>query len=641
VSPLKLPPVIASLDQGLLEQHLRAAVVNSLQDAGARAAAQNRVPKAVVDLAETIASAALPERSALDRMGGLGASTLRAALVYELDAVLPRDPGCTGFDRVEALYEGLGAASALASLPFPQKRGVVPGACLATAKLAARVADTEILHSLAAGETGRRIENAWKTIEQAQAPCAGEATSASAPERTRGIDALIHAADVKSLAKALRERQSAPADAGVPPVDSSSEPPAAAGACLQALGAVDAIDPAIFDNWVQRGLADASPSALVRVLHDEPFPCEAGPSCDRAERVLGVFGQLATSGLQEATLRALVDDFASAWLQSSALPQGDDLLRGAVGALHNSVVVRDGVATIDPSIVLGSIAREYDLDSVGRPTLRTLLGPSPWLFELNGGIPSLDFGQGKVVADASGGYSTQRFGVIGRGAIDEYDISTSALHRDYTHALGALEGWWISGGDPRGFRAEARLTAEFDYYDTTSYPLPLDITRFFDFDSRVARVAALAGFHTGGPDDLVAFEMQLGGGVQYEDPDTTTFPGAQIAFQSEANFSAHGSARMLLRLRAIPRILSLRLRGGAEYFEISRSNLTLSGTTITISNQQESQLDGSARLFLDIDAASIVGFAPAAWGGADWLRESSANSTLVGVVGIGIIRRGW
>jgi hypothetical protein len=271
------------------------------------------------------------------------------------------------------------------------------------------------------------------------------------------------------------------------------------------------------------------------------------------------------------------------------------------------------------------------------------------VFELNGGLPNVDFTQDKVVADVSVGYASATLGLVGRGWIDTYDLNTSQTHSDYTHTGGSLEGWWLSGNAQSPLRLELRFSGEFDYYDTTTYPLQDSLSQFYDFDSRMGRGTLFVGLRYGSPVDRISAQLLLGGGGQYEDPDTTRFTsGNTFSLNSDDNFSAQASGRLLVRAHIVPQLLGARLKLESTYFNITREELsavsTMGQLSTTSTVNQDQQLEFHGRLFLDADVASFAGFVPAVFAGLDYLGIQGNTTTIsqaIPLVGIGFVRQSW
>jgi hypothetical protein len=71
----------------------------------------------------------------------------------------------------------------------------------------------------------------------------------------------------------------------------------------------------------------------------------------------------------------------------------------------------------------------------------------------------------------------------------------------------------------------------------------------------MGRGTAFAGLRYGAVSDRLNLMLLLGGGFQYEDPDTTTFTGGQnLRLTSEQNVTAQASGRLLVRASAVPQI---------------------------------------------------------------------------------------
>jgi hypothetical protein len=322
---LKLPPLLVpSFDQGLIEQRLRHAVAGALQDTATLAVGHGTLPAPVVDLAQTAAAAVLGDTTTLERLGGLGASVLRAALAYEIDSIVPGDPGCTGVARIDALYEGLAVAASLSPLRFPLKRGHVPAGCVEIAKRAAYAIDAEVVGALVSGEMRRGLEAALATIDGVEKSCGG---LAGAPDRLiarlKATDATLHASSADIMAQSLRRLRAQPTMAPAPappslgadaPAPNASAVDASAidaspveQACSQALVVLEAIDPASLEAVAERGLGSVSLASLTQTFHLPALPCDSAARCGRSERVLALLLRFAIGQASEGDLQAVVE----------------------------------------------------------------------------------------------------------------------------------------------------------------------------------------------------------------------------------------------------------------------------------------------------------------------------------------------
>jgi hypothetical protein len=286
---------------------------------------------------------------------------------------------------------------------------------------------------------------------------------------------------------------------------------------------------------------------------------------------------------------------------------------------------------------------------VAGPIGRALgLPPTPWLFELNGGLPGIDVANQKFVADGSFGYATSHFGVVARGYVNTYDVRSSSIHDDYLHSGGALEGYWLSGGAESMIRVEIRASVGVDYYDTTSFPKESALSAFVDYDSRMGRAALLLGLRHGAPGDRFWIEALAGGGGQYEDPDTLRINASGLQLSSTQSVTAHGLGRLRLRWQMAPEIVSLRAKLDAAYFRRSRDEVAVVAHAgvlqASITSGVQGQTELHARLALDADIASVLGFVPAIFGGVDVLSiggDREAASMVAPVLGAGIVRNSW
>lgn len=508
-----------------------------------------------------------------------------------------------------------------------------------TAKRTARAIDAAALASLLPEPVRGDLDAITSAVDTVKKSCANvpDASEAMAT-RLRTAAPLLRAGSVSEVATSLHTLHAAAPKA--PEAGDAPAPSPAEQACAKALDVASTVDPARLDPLVREGLSDAALGAIV------------APIRAPADHALDVVVRLAAGSSTEADVRALVTELARA-----VVPADVPVLKDAIAVLPKAVVVKDGAATVDPNAILAFFASEYDVDDRGKPSLRSLLGlkPTPWVFELNGGVPKVDFGSQKVVGDLTFGYATAKLGFYAQGAIDTYDLSDGkASVNQYLHAKGALDAWWLSGDAASALRAEIRVSGGMEYYDTTTYPSAVDLTKFYDFDSRIPRGGLLLGARYRSAEDRVSIQVLVGGGGQYENPDTTTFgalgtnngqQGNSLNLQQQNTLTAYGNARLNARFRIVPQILGARLRGDATYFNITRAEaLTGFGTSTPLANYQEQQLEIHGRLFLDADIASFADFVPALFTGVDVLATQgpgTSTSFVIPVVGAGIVRHSY
>lgn len=646
----KLPAFIApSSFEGLFEQRAKRAVTDALESA-AKALLGSAYDLAVADLGAAVAATAASDRARLEGLGGLGAAAVRAALAYHLDGIVAADPRCTGARRADAIYEGLGASVALAPLDFSKKRGHVDAPCADTAKRTASAVDQAILRAVVPEPLRAKLDATVAAIETAKKSCA-DLPSAAAQTAARVKEAadVTSATTVDGAARALRAfAKTAPPQAPAPSLDpnapENAPPSAAEQACTAALDALRAVPPEPLDALAREGLSTAALGPLAASLRTAP------------PEALAIVVRVGTGAMSGEDLRALVTTLVTTLMKSAGLPIDAPILKDVVEVLPKAITTEGGAPTLDPNVILTFLANRYGVDDDGRPSLKTLLGlqATPFVFELNGGLPQVDFSQQKYVGDATVGYATKKFGIVGRGFGNNYAFNDAQTHSDYLHTGGSLEAWWLSGDGTGKLRLELRLAGAYDYYDTTTYPLKDALSHYYDFDANIARGTLFAGIRYGSAVDRANFQLLLGGGGQFESPDTFAFAnhGTKGTLDSNTNWTAHASARLLARVHVVPQVFGIRLWGDATYFTITREQLAVAllssggiGTTTTTSTvEQQQQIEVRGRLFLDAEVASLAGFVPAVFGGIDYIGISgsaTSSSNAIPLLGIGIVRNSW
>ncbi len=614
---------------GLVERRAKRLLANAIQST-VKAALGRDQDLALAEVVAAIAATVATDNEHLKELGGAGSAVLRAALVYRLDELLRAEGGCTATRRLDAIYEGLALSVALAPIEFPSRRGHVPATCVGTARRAARTVDQTVLRTLLPNNAPVKLERVLQALETAKGRCA--AVAQNPVTRVAGAPELVRATTVDETALMLRllGAGSAPPLAG----PQNPLPTPAERACLEAIGALRTTPLVALEQLRQEGLASADLREVASAIGES--------SADG----MAVIARLAAGTAARSDVEALVQSIGRG---STSSP----IVAGVFGALPGAVVAHDGHTTIDPNRLGASLAEQYGVDGGGALELKSILGlgATPWLFELNGGVPNVDFSEQKVVGDASVGYATPKLGLVGRGWVDMYSLDDAKTLNDYTHGGGSVEGWWLPGeaASSEDVRLELRLTGGFDYYDTTTVPLKDTLNSFYDFDSRMGRGTWLIGVRRGGPNDRWTLQGLVGGGAQYEDPDVTKFAnGSTFTLTSQTNLTAHAASRLRMRVRVVPQILGIRVRADGAYFQITRQQLSVAATggalTTSSSVEQQQQIEAHGRIFVDADVAALGGFVPAAFGGLDFIGISgSATSTSVAipVLGLGVVRQSW
>lgn len=273
---------------------------------------------------------------------------------------------------------------------------------------------------------------------------------------------------------------------------------------------------------------------------------------------------------------------------------------------------------------------------------------SGWLADLNAGAVRLESSDFRLAADARLGYGQGTWGIVASGAAGTYDETSDDAHRETERLTGGGEAWLLLGAPDASARLQLRATGGGAFYRSTYEPRTTAAGAWSDQDSWMGRGTLLVGV-VWKPSERFLLDALAGGGVQSEWYDYVTVAKAQpVLIDDNLDITARGEARLELVWAAAPSILSLRLRGTASYFKLSRDNEFISAgrgpTSVETSRTTYSQLEASGRGFIDIDAAQVVGIRPTLHAGVDYVRLSGEGgdlATLVPVFGAGILHPWW
>lgn len=277
--------------------------------------------------------------------------------------------------------------------------------------------------------------------------------------------------------------------------------------------------------------------------------------------------------------------------------------------------------------------------------------PSPWLIDANAGVPRLKSGDFRVAGDATLGYATPKFGVVGNGFISYFDVESGVQRSDFLRTGGGGEAWLLTGSASDSFNFELRGSGGGYLY--SSQAILTGASANLEEDSVFGRGSLLVGLKARSGDRFRA-ELLLGGGGQFEwyiREDTPNSTGGSVSFSQDEQqtLSFRGEGRLALRWRFVPDTLGMRLKASGQTFSLTRTAEGLqvkSGTgggTVaqTIETFEFRQTEFSTRLFLDIEAASFGGITPGAFGGFDALSISGtagSTSSFIPLGGVGLFK---
>jgi hypothetical protein len=268
------------------------------------------------------------------------------------------------------------------------------------------------------------------------------------------------------------------------------------------------------------------------------------------------------------------------------------------------------------------------LDSVTGVILGQL---GPWaanvIFDVNIGAARLsstrDF---SFAGDLTLGYAGKAFGVVGRGFLSAYDLTTDTSLSQTERGGGSADLFWVSNPGPA--RLEVRLSGGGYLYNTDSSTPMLALA---EEQNLMGRGSLSAGLRLE-PSPKLGFGVWVGGGAQVDVFDGVTVDNAGTVMNASENaVSALLEARLRFQVVVVPRWLVFRARGDFQRFSFSRDAnlLTITGEgpvvapgTVSESSQTELGLRG----FFDAEAARFAGFVPSIGGGLDYINQASQDS---------------
>jgi hypothetical protein len=562
----------------------------------------------------------------------LGTAVLRAGISQAVAQVATAEPTCRGDARLDAAYEGL-ALSVVGQLGFTEARGTVSAACVPVAEQARRIGNAGVLAAIV-GPVTRDLVALDRSLNDARTRCAAGTTGVSAGVASL-IDALSRAPARPSLAQSLRLLE----QIRQAKTEVTASAAALGTACTASLGAAGGLSTTGIQGLSAKGLDGVALRELVESLESGAGKASGAASegAAAARVIRATIGALAQGGVTRETLvelaRGLGPDQETSGLAAAALRSlGSAVVEGASGP------------AVDPTLVAQALDRRFELKE-GKLSPRDLLGlgDSPWIFELNGGIPQLGSGPTHVVGDTRLGYQGATFGVVVQGGVRYFDLSGNGVSTDNLDAHGSLDAWWRPGNKQDKARFELRLTGGVQYLDATTIDAPPGTNKltFGDYDSLLIQGGLLVGVQLR-PGERLTLGLRAGGGFQYETHDSTSVQAHQVTLDSPDTISLQGTVQLRLRWRLAPSIIALRLEGDGAYFRVSRDDFSFSsagGVQQSLTLTEQLSLQG--RMFVDLDLLSFGGFVPSVFGSLESTIVSglqATQTTTVPIVGLGLVR---
>jgi len=281
--------------------------------------------------------------------------------------------------------------------------------------------------------------------------------------------------------------------------------------------------------------------------------------------------------------------------------------------------------------------------------------PRRWITDVGGGVPILESGAFKVVANAMVGYRWKKLELLASGAINQYASASDNVFNNTTHAGWQLHGAYATGSPGDRLRwmfvQDLAQTLYLTRYVELSSSTPGQLRDFNlnikNEDSHMLRGSGLVGFLYASP--RTQARVALGLGLQAEFYLMTWFmtgsAGTEAAFKVDVQLSAREQGHVQARHQLLPGKLALRLYSDWSTFTLSRSSAAVTIDFSKFSDSQASaslfryrQIEASNRIALDLERYTYRGLMPSIFAGLDLslLRADIGNSTaIVPVLGIG------
>ena len=380
---------------------------------------------------------------------------------------------------------------------------------------------------------------------------------------------------------------------------------------------------------------------------------------DISRQHLGSWSEPALLGLLGALQRATRHALSLALDHHMVLPV-ESLTVVTALATGKGLAAYDALATLLRSAapIPEDVERALDLglrlsaardEAEARRILRSAaLGLGPWsdnlLLDVNLGYPSFGGDNLRLAGDLTLGYSGDYFGVAARGMIGVYDLTTSQILSDTYHSQGSAELWGTMRFEHH-ILVELRALGQLALHDTQSIDLTGAGTNVLSEETSVLGRGMLLGSLRLQPRAHWALGLWIGAGYQSEIYDALRArPGGGVEIDAEDRSSLLLEGRFRYQHAIVVDYLVARARLDLQSYSITRDlqSLSVTGTGVAVSAAavESVQMEGSARLFLDLEALRLAGIVPSAHLGLDWIHRSTpgydALTTWIPILGAGL-----
>jgi hypothetical protein len=314
-----------------------------------------------------------------------------------------------------------------------------------------------------------------------------------------------------------------------------------------------------------------------------------------------------------------------AWATVSAIVDAD--VDSAVDQLRSWLAARAQLesSVLDTAALLLRFARATSQEQAERIVRGRVLGLGPWsdkvLFSASGGIPQLQSNDFNVVGEGMLGYNDESWGLSADGGASVVEFDSAQYLASTVKLHGGGEGWFSLAVSDRT-RIDVRAAFEMVVFDSDSTINQQGAVLNGSETSAIIRGAGLLGVRHQAPG--FAAGVWAGGGGQVDshdqratvvDANTTT----QLKEVEAASMVLEGRSR--LQWGFVPDTLALRFSADAKYYKLARMSAVIDTAApdeiLVQTDEAAIQLELIGRLYVDVEAARLFGFVPAAGVGVD------------------------
>jgi hypothetical protein len=282
---------------------------------------------------------------------------------------------------------------------------------------------------------------------------------------------------------------------------------------------------------------------------------------------------------------------------------------------------------LDAARLVLRFARATSGEQAERIVRGEVLGLGPWsekvLFSASAGVPQLESNDFNLVGEGMLGYNDDAWGLSGNGGASVLEFESDEYLASTVKLYGGGDGWFSLEIADRT-RFDLRADAEVVIFDSDTSVIASDVILNGEETSLLARGSGLVGIRHQAPGFAVGAWAGAGGQLESYDRRATvvTADDAPTQLDDVATTSLVLSGRARLQLALLPELLALRVAADGKYYELSRMSAVIDTTAaldemLIETDEGALQLELLGRLYVDVEAARVFGFVPAAGVGID------------------------